>query len=66
MKYALKFLSIFLVTLISYIILCAGEYTFLVHLTKITMLQVLFASYNLIIVGMISFLVSLNLHQEKI
>lgn len=66
MKTALKLLSIFLVSFIIYIILCAGEYTFLVHIMKITFKEVLAASYNLIIVGMMSFLVSLSLHQEKI
>lgn len=66
MKTALKLLSIFLVSFIVYIILCAGEYTFLTHIMKITMKQVVFASYNLIIVGMMSFLVSMSLHQEKL
>lgn len=66
MKTLIKIFSILLVTFIIYIILCAGEYTFLVHVMNITMKQVVTASYNLIIVGMMSILVSLSLHQEKI
>ena len=66
MKTAIKILSVILTAFVIYIILCAGEYTFLVHIMKITMEQVLFASYNLIIVGMMSFLVSMSLHQEKL
>lgn len=66
MKITLKTLSVLLVSFIVYIILCAGEYTFLVHVMKITFKEILSASYNLIIVGMMSFLVSLSLHQEKL
>lgn len=64
MKTAIKILSVVLTTFVIYLILCAGEYTFLVHIMKISMLQVLFASYNLIIVGMMSFLTSLSLHKS--
>lgn len=66
MRYILKTVSILLVSFMMYIIICGGEYTFLVHIMKITFKDVVFASYNLIIVGMMSILVSLSLHQEKI
>lgn len=66
MKTAIKILSVILTAFVIYIILCAGEYTFLVHIMKITFKEVIGASYNLIIVGMMSILVSLSLHQEKI
>lgn len=66
MKAIIKILSIILVAFVIYIILCAGEYTFLTHIMKITFKEVLGASYNLTIVGMMSILVSLSLHQEKI
>lgn len=65
MKTIIKLLSILLVAFVIYLILCAGEYTFLVHIMKISIVQVLFASYNLTIVGMLSLVTSLSLHQEK-
>ncbi len=65
MKTIIKLLSILLVAFVIYLILCAGEYTFLVNVMKISMLQVVFASYNLTIIGMMSLLVSLSLHKEN-
>lgn len=62
----LKFLSIMLVSFIIYVILTSLEFSFFniidIH---VYYLDLFLATYNVCIVGMVSFLTSLNLHYEN-